>query len=202
MCGRGRIGVFCVILALAAGCGKGPEQVTLPAKPAAQPAGPTTQELLDGPYKKVWLTPLALTARVPQSWDLKTPEGTTLHLLQGPGPDGQDIQISLEVGTAIKPDQLKNVLQGAQKNADKDKAHIREFKIKQIGDMQAMEEQRIFDDPSKPQEQLVDWKITCFAQRDLDLVPYVIEIGLPSARFDRCKELLQKILDSVQPERP
>ena len=202
MSSRGWIGMLCIVWAVA-GCGRAPQAPAIPQKSAStQPAGPTTQELLDGPYKKVWLTPLALTARVPQSWDLKTPEGTTLHLLQGPAPDGADVQISLEVGTAIKPDQFKNVLQGAQRNAEKDKAHIREFKIKQIGQMQAMEEQRIYEDPSNPQLQLIDWKITCFAQRDLDVVPYVIEVGLPSARFERCHELLQKILDSIEPDRP
>src|SRR4051812_8985897 len=111
---RGWIAVTLISGALAMGCEKAPEPPKIDTKPSPQAAAPSTQQLLSGPSKKVWLTPLSLTARVPESWDLKTPEGTTLHLLQGPGLDGQSIQLSLEIGTAVTGEQLKNILQGAQ----------------------------------------------------------------------------------------
>src|SRR5581483_1689340 len=132
------------VMTLTLACDRSPTAVTtLPQKPASTlPAGPTTQELLAGPYKKVSLTPLPMSAQVPQSWEVKMPEGTDFTFLEGPGPDGQMIQISLELGTPQTPEKLKNILTHAQRDADNDKQTYRLFRIKNVGDIQVIEQQK------------------------------------------------------------
>jgi hypothetical protein len=188
---------------VALGCDRSPTPPKIAEKPAepTAPTTPTTQELLTGPYKRITLLPLPFSARIPQSWETKTPEGTQLNFLQGPGPDGKEIQISLDVGTPLKPEQLKNVLEGARKAADRDKKMYRSFQIRKMGDMQVMDEQRIFPNSDHPDQPLIDWKLTFFVQRDLDYAPYVIDVlGLTEDRFEQSKELLAKIFDSIQYE--
>jgi hypothetical protein len=190
-------GLCCVAAMIALGCDRSPDLPKLPAKTAKMPTVPTTQELMSWPYKTVALTPLPFSAKVPESWENKTPQGTTLNFLQGPLPDGQDVQISLEVGSSMTPDQLKNVLQGGKREADKDKQTIRKFDIHPVGEVQAMEQQRVLTSRDQP-EQVIDWRVTFFVQRDLDVETYVVDIlGLNEDRFEKSKDLLQKILDSI-----
>jgi hypothetical protein len=184
------------------GCDKPAPPPTIATKPpaeATQPAGPTTQELLNGPYKRVSLTPIPFWARVPESWENKIPKGTTLNFLEGPGPDGGTIQISLENGTLVpSEDILKNLLKRAQKNADANKDKFRLFQIKQMGETQVMEEQTSFTNPQDPQQQLIDWKLTFFVHRDIDYATYVVDVlGLPAGRFEQSKELIGKIFGSI-----
>jgi len=165
---------------------------------ATQPASPTTQELLTGPYKRVALTPIPFFARVPQSWDNKVPEGTHLNFLEGPGPNGSQIQISLETGTHVPADLLKNVLDRAKKAADADPKKVRLFQIKPLGDMQVMEQQNFFTGADDPRQRWIDWKLTFFVHGDIDYATYIVDVlGLPEQRFDQSKELLQKIFDSI-----
>ena len=201
---HGWFGVSCVAMLISLGCEKSPA----PPKPSEKPAEkavvstPTTQELMSGPYKRVLLSPLPFYARVPQSWENKMMEGTTLNFLQGSGPDGQDVQISLVIGTPVKSESLKNVLARAQRDADKDKNTYREFHIRQIGDIQVMEEQKLFTSTDNPREQLIDWKMTFFVPRDLDYAPYVVDVlGMTTERFEKSKDLLKKISDSIEYER-
>ncbi len=193
--------IFCAVMISAMGCGKAP---TLPKLPEKQPAeaapatAPTTQDLINGPYKKISLAPLPLLAQVPQSWDVKTPPGTHLAFLQGPSPDGSDIQISLEVGTPLAPDRLQNVLDRAQRAADQDKKLYRAFEIKKVGDTKIMEEQKPFSGGENSQQQLVEWKMTYFVHGDINYTAYVLDIpGLSADQLEQSHVLLQKIFDSI-----
>ena len=126
---------------------------------------------------------------------------TNLTFLQGPGIDGSDIQISLEQGTPLNPERLENVLSGAKRAAEKEKQAGRNLEIKNVGDMRVMEEQRAFSSTTNPSQQLIDWKVTYFVRRDIDYAPYVINIiGMTNERLDRSRELLRKIIDSIQYE--
>jgi hypothetical protein len=196
--------LVCSIFILALGCDRSRAPMKIPDGSASNtsstaPAVPTTQKLMDGPYKTVKLDPLPLTASVPESWDNKVPEGTHLNFLQGPALDGMDVQLSLEPGSSMRPDQVKNVLQGAKKEADKDKQNVRKFEIRQMGDVQAMEEQRILSNPDNPRQQAIDWRITYFVPRDIDTNSYTVEVlGLSQDRFEKCQPLLRKIIDSIE----
>ena len=111
---HGWLGVYVAAVVLAIGCERSPTPIKLPENSkSSAPSAPTTQTLMEGPYRKVMLTPLPLSARVPESWDNKMPEGMHLNFLQGPAPDGLDVQLSLEIGSSLTSEQLKNVLQGA-----------------------------------------------------------------------------------------
>lgn len=199
-----RVVVRCIFSAgilLLCSCDKSsaPPRITAkaPTDVAATPA-PTTQELMSGPYKKITLTPLPLSAQVPQSWDIATVPNTQISLLKGPGIDGRDIEISLQVGTSLNPDQLKNVLEGATRASTRASKNLRLFKIRDMDDMKVMEEQRTFVSPELPAEQLIDWKVTYFIHRDLDYSPMVINaLGMTLSQFEQSKDLLRKIIDSI-----
>jgi len=206
-CWRGCVLVMLVGMISAIGCDKAPTPPRAAERPPAEPApaAPTTQELMSGTYKKVPLSPLPFSASVPQSWETKIPEGTTITVLHGPGIDGLDIQMTLEVGNFARgvagqspTETLESILARAKKAAEKDKTNVRLFDIKTVGDIKVMEEQRLFTGAGSPQ-QLIDWKITYFVHRDLNYAPNVINIlGLTTDRFEQNKDLLRKIIDSIQ----
>ena len=195
---HGWIGAGIVVAALLAGCDKPAPPPVVSSKPptqATQPAGPTTQELLNGPYKHIALTPTPFSAKAPESWQNKIPEGANLNFLQGPGPGGGEIQISLEIGKTVPSELIKSILDHAQKAADADKQKVRLFQIRKMGDIQVMEEQNLFTGDG---QQMIDWKLTFFVHRDIDYATYVVDLlGLPVDQFEASKPLLQKVFDSI-----
>jgi hypothetical protein len=144
------------------------------------------------------LTPLPLAAQVPLSWEVKTLEGGSgMTFLQGPVPGGRTIQISLEVGRSIKPDELKNILEGAKRAAAKDKEHV-QLDLRTEGDLQVLEERKLLSATASPQEQLMEWKVTYFAHGELDYSQFVLDVlGLNAEQYAQSKDLLRKIFDSV-----
>jgi hypothetical protein len=166
------------------------------------PPVPTTQELMTGPYKRVLLLPLPLSAQVPKSWDCTTPEGTQMTFLEGPAPGGRSIRISLEIGRTIKPDELKNILEGAKRAAAKSKDKV-QLDIRSIGDAQVLEERRLNSAATTPQDQPMDWKVTYFVHTELDYGQYVVDvIGLTAGQYEQSKDLLRKIFDSITYQPP
>ena len=126
------------------------------------------------------------------------PEGTKLTFLQGPGPDGQDIRISLEIGRSLTPDELAHVLDGARRASTKPSNKLRLFNVRDMGDTKVLEEQKVVSDSANSQEQSIDWKITYFVHRDINIVPYSLDVlGMTAGQFDQSKDLLRKIIDSI-----
>src|SRR5689334_18840042 len=105
-----------------AGCDNSPAPPkNLPAtndKPATTgPSRPTTQELLNGPTKKLSLGVIPFNITVPQSWEVKT-SGDGLAFLQGPTPAG-DVQIQLaKRHSQLSPQDVEALIRAAKKEAD------------------------------------------------------------------------------------
>lgn len=169
---------------------------TQPAEPA--PAVPTTQELMSGPYKKLALAPLPLSASVPKSWEIYVPEGARMTFLQGPGLGGQSVRISLETGAPVPASRLPGLLDGAKKAAEKNKLNTRLCEVRAVGDTQILEEQKLYHPSDNPQQSMIEWRVTYFVHRELDYAPYVLDVlGLTSAQYDESKDLLRKIFDTI-----
>lgn len=203
---QGWFGILCLGMVIAAGCDKPtpppPQTSAKPPSDVSVPPVPTTQELMTGPYKRVLLLPLPLSAQVPKSWDCTTPEGTQMTFLEGPAPGGRSIRISLEIGRTIKPDELKNILEGAKRAAAKSKDKV-QLDIRSIGDAQVLEERRLNSAATTPQDQPMDWKVTYFVHTELDYGQYVVDvIGLTAGQYEQSKDLLRKIFDSITYQPP
>ena len=196
-------GLKLLFAALLVGCDKGPDVPRITSNPASQPAAPppsapTTQELMSGTYKRISLAPLPLAAQVPQSWETAVPEGTHMTVLDGPAPGGSTARVSLEMGPRIRADKLDRILDGAKKEADKEKLTTILCDVRTVGDMKVLEEQKRFHAATAPQETLIEWKVTYFLRRDDDFSPYTLNIiGLNEPQFEQSKQLLRKIIDSV-----
>ncbi len=85
------LGAVLAVCLATGGCERSPApgSVTLPPpKPAAsQPVRPTTQELLSGAYKKLYLPGTPFSVMAPESWEVKA--NGTINFLQGPTPSDQ-----------------------------------------------------------------------------------------------------------------
>jgi len=204
-----RQGWMIVLLAgmtLAWGCEKSSPPKVMEKPPTdveVVPPPPTTQELMSGKYKKLPLTPLPLTAEVPESWSVETTKGTTLTTLEGPGIDGRKIQMSLTIGTPMTADRLKNVLDGIKRAATRESQSNRSIQVRDAGDVKILEEQRTFAGATQPDEQTHDWKVTYFVHTELDYSQYVVDvIGLTAGQYEQSKDLLRKIFDSITYQPP
>jgi hypothetical protein len=180
------------------------------ASSAAAEARPTTQELLNGAYKRISLAPLPLSANAPQSWSVKL-LAENLYFLQGPAPKG-DVQIQLGERTSETADKLERLLRAAKRDADAHRDTTR-VDIRQQGQIKVFDLQKqVTHEP--PVDQLpttgptiptkyVDWSVTYFVPRGSDFAAYELHFfNLSADEFDADKGFLQKILDSVEPAEP
>jgi hypothetical protein len=174
--------------------------------PAAD-ARPTTQELVNGTYKRISLAPLSLTANAPQSWSVKL-LADNLYFLQGPAPKGE-VQIQLGERTSETAEKLDRLLRAAQRDADAHKDTTR-VDIHQRGQIKVFDVQRqVTHEPPPAQPptsgpaiptKYIDWSVTYFVPRGSDFAAYELHFfNLSAEEFDADKDFLQKILDSVEP---
>jgi hypothetical protein len=181
-------------------------------KSTTAPARPTTQELIEGPYKKLSLFPLALSVSAPQSWAVSSPV-ERLYFLQGPAPSGgSDVQIQLAERTSETRDRLERLFRAAQRDAAAH-ADVASVEVRQLGDMRVFDVRHIVDgaDPyattssaaptsAASPPKLVDWSVTYYVPRGSDFAAYELHFfNLPKSQFDADKEFLRKILDSASP---
>jgi hypothetical protein len=69
---------------------------------AAKKAGPTTQDLLNGPKKHLRLAGMPFSMDVPSSWDLQSLADGALITLTGPATSGEiNIQLVAQSGQAL-----------------------------------------------------------------------------------------------------
>ena len=173
-------------------------------EPASAPApAPTTQELMNGKYKTIALTPLPLTVTAPESWEWKSlavKDNPELRLLNGPTPDGSTARITLLTGSSVSPEKLEVYLNGAKRAATRESNVT--CNVRSAGDMKILEVEKI---PafSSVTETYVDWKITCFVRGDLDYASYTLDvIGLTPAQLEKSKDLYRKVFDSLAYKAP
>jgi len=200
-----------VALIIAIGCDtrSAPPSVSESAPSTAPASRPTTQELLDGPRKKISLLPLPLRAEAPASWQVKSLT-ENLFFLEGPAPSG-DVQIQLAERTSQTADKLERLFKAAKRDAASHPAGT-QVDIRQLGNVRVFDVQRVIKrdatavlpaDPSASSGpgKFIDWSITYFTPRGSDFAAYELHFfNLSADQFDSDKEFLQKILDSVTTE--
>jgi hypothetical protein len=191
------------VLALLAGCDRSPDAPRIthsstPEPTVATASAPTTQELLNGSYKKISLAPLPLSAQVPQSWECTVPEGTHMTVLKGPLLDGSNLHISLEMGAKVPGKIMDSILAGAKKDAAREKLTTILCDVRTLGDLKVLEEQKRFHPADTPAESLIEWKTTYFVPREGDFSPFTLDIiSMTDAQFEQSRVLIRKIIDSI-----
>ena len=177
-------------------------------KPSAD-ARPTTQELLSGPFKRLSLAPLPLSANVPASWSVKMMTDN-LYFLQGPSPSAE-VQVQIAERTSETAEKLDRMLRAAKRDADAHKDTMR-VEVRALGDMKVLDMQRDVTHapppgtpgattaPTVPMK-YVDWSVTYYVPRGSDYAAYELHFfNLSADVFNADRGFLQRILDSVSPE--
>lgn len=172
---------------------------------AAQPDGPTTQELLAGPRQAVRLGDMPLTVQAPLGWAVKPLEGTDHVLLQGPTPAGEAV-IQLNDRPLTSASKFEAIVRGAKKELQESPESIRMVELRRIEGAQVLERQRVGmmpkplpDDPPglKPSPPF-NWTITVFVPRGADYDAYELNfIGLTFDQYETDQALLREIIDSI-----
>ncbi len=178
----------------------------LAAKPhAAETTRPTTQELLEGPRKPIPLGELPLTVQAPGAWALKTLNGTTHVLLEGPTPSGE-ASIQLNVRPTTSATKLEMILNGAKKELERFPQSIKMVELRPITGAQVLEQQRVGemsrtlpdDDPNVKPSRPMNWTITVFVPQGADHKTYELNfVGLTADQYETDKPLLRGIIDSI-----
>jgi hypothetical protein len=149
---------------------------------------PTTQQLLEGPTKRIGLVLVPLSVEAPESWQVKTlnlsadpqPSGqpavqdppmvgaSSLTELVGPAPGG-DVQVQLAQRLPWQGERLERMLKAAQRDAEAQQkaaggGALLKFDIREQQGMRVMEQQKVLTPPDAGPK-LLDWRITYFAPR-------------------------------------
>ena len=203
-----------VLLAIALGSGcddaPAPPPHLVADRPAAEPheaetTRPTTQELLAGPRKPIPLGELPLTVQAPAAWTLKTLNGTTHVLLEGPTPAGE-ASIQLNVRPTTSGPKLELILNGAKKELERFPQSIKMVELRPIRGGQVLEQQRVGemprtlpdDDPNVKPSRPMNWTITVFVPHGADHKTYELNfVGLTADQYETDKPLLRGIVDSI-----
>jgi hypothetical protein len=173
------------------------------------PKIPTTQELTTGPRSTVVLGPLPMTMNVPTSWRVAVISGATL--LQGWTPGGTEVAIQLNSRTTMKKEALDYAVRSAKKEQAEKPQAVLKFDVRPLGTSgaQIMERQgvgeardyEIKDPTGKTQvtrEQPFKWTLSILAPHGDAYQVYELNfIGLTKAQYDKDKDFLQSLLDSL-----
>jgi hypothetical protein len=131
---------------------------------------PTTQQLLTGPYKTLFLTGTPLSIRVPEIWKLD-PAGA-LNFLEGPSPSGTSIIQFADRGL-LKPDQYETLLVAAKKEQEQNPSMIKRAELRDVGKMKVLE-RVAFREPITRAKTVLDAK-----DGDIKEVPVLDASGKP-----------------------
>src|ERR1700733_1694871 len=104
---------------------------------AAQPTRPTTQELLNGPYKKLTLPGMPLAVQVPASWKIEV-DGP-LTYLEGPTPS-DNAMIQLAQRESRNPDQVEIQLEGVKRDQSQHPDTVKRADLRAVGDMKILDQ--------------------------------------------------------------
>lgn len=195
---------------LASGCDDTPAippdlVLDAPVSPEAQPARPTTQELLEGPRHPVPLGELPLTVQAPAGWEVEPLAGTSHVLLQGPTPFGE-AAVQLNDRPLTTGAKFEMIVNGAKKELEQFPQSIKMVELRQIEGAQVLERQRVglmpapspYDPPGVKLSPPLNWTITVFVPRGEDYDTYELNfIGLTADQYDADETLLRGIMDSI-----
>ena len=175
------------------------------------PKIPTTQELLSGPRSTVALGPLPMSMNVPTSWRVAVVSGATN--LQGWAPSGTEITIQLSSRTTMKKEALDYAVRSAKKEQADNPHSVLKFDVRPFGPdgAQIMERQGVGEPRDYPimdingktqitREQPFKWTISVLAPHSSGDAYQVYElnfIGLTKSQYDKDKDFLQGLLDSL-----
>ena len=197
-------------LAAGAGCDDGPAVPPPPPvaprpDPNAPPPRPTTQELTDGPHRRINLTPAPLSADVPQSWKLDQTDlggGKTVYFLAGPAPAG-DVEITLSRQPDVDGDFINALLKTVRAEAAVDPNALVELRDR--GAVRVLE-QRWIEAPSTTATTgaaapTVRWGLSYFVPSGLDYRWYKLSFpDLTREQYEANRAFLEKIIFSLKIE--
>jgi hypothetical protein len=203
-----------------AGCKKpsGPPMPDIPQHQDDKPAGPTTQELLKGPRKRIALSPLPVSAEVPQGWSIVSPAGTSFTFLQGPLPEGGEVHIQLthkpplwtdEKSPMTMDERLELLKEAAQKEQKASPRTIKSVDLRSIGQVKIFEKQSLFqpvsdselNEEGKPISVPLQyhWTITFFVPHDKTYQSYEMNfLDLTEKQYATNHDFLHSIIDSLK----
>ncbi len=172
------------------------------------PSRPTTQELLNGPTKKLSLGVIPFSITVPQSWEMKT-TGDGLAFLEGPTPAG-DVQIQLaKRHNQLSAQDVEALIRAAKKEADAHPESKRTATVRETPSFRILDRQSIgtpmtvpVTDPNgKPTVQQItpyQWTVLLLLPRGKNFEAYELSFyDLTLDQYKADKDFLQKILDTV-----
>lgn len=215
----GWLAVGGLILAVG-GCGKKKSTaVELPEaghKARAEQAGPTTQQLLNGPRTRIKLASLPLSLEVPKGWAISQPEGTSITFLEGPLPSGGEAHIQLTSKPSIwtdnqspmsMNDRVSLLEEGAKKEQSEHPESIKRVDVRALGTAKVFEKESVF----QPIGQLLDaqgnpvvvplqhrWTITVFVPQDKTFATYELNfLSLSQDEYKANEGFLSKIIGSL-----
>jgi hypothetical protein len=219
---RGRL-FFCMMWgASLIGCDRHPAPPTPPPTASAAPASPeptrpTTQELLEGPYKKLPLPGMPLAVQVPAGWKIEV-EGS-LTFLEGPTPTG-NAMIQLAQRESRSPDQVESLLRGIKREKDQHPDTIKRADLREVGDVKIVEQLSISKPITTPKldahgdaqldehgnirtltSTAAEWKLTVLVPYEKMFSEYELNfIDLTGEQYNVDKDFLQRIVSSLSYE--
>jgi hypothetical protein len=208
------------LMVLGAGCKKQapPPMPDIPRHHAEVPAGPTTQQLLTGPRKRIALSPLPVTASVPEGWSVFSPPGNTFTFLQGPLPEGGEVHIQLTQKPSLWSDEkspmtmderLELLKAAAQKEQKASLQTIKYVDLRSMGNVKIFEKRSLFQPASgsevneqgKPISVPLQyrWTITFFVPHDKTYQSYEMNfLDLTESQYTVNRAFLHGIVDSLK----
>lgn len=174
---------------------------------ATQPTRPTTQELLQGEPTRVALKVIPFWISVPRGWELKSQVG--VMVLEGPTPTGM---AQLQVGRHLAPIAQHDLrmIEGAKREAAAKPGPYTLADVRESGGLKVLETRSVGNTLQTPAIDAqgtkiadtttrMDWKTTVFVPDGRDMAVCEIHfIDLTREQYDRDKELLTKIMSSLQ----
>jgi len=178
-----------------------------PPQAATKPAPPTTQELLQGEQARIALKVIPFWVSVPRGWELKSLAG--VMVLEGPTPSGM---ACLQIGRHLAPiaQHAERLIEGAKREAAAKPGPYTLADVRQLGTLKLLETRSIGATQSTPAidaqgnriadtSTSMEWKTSIFVPDGRDTAVCEIHfIDLTREQYDRDKELLTRIMSSLQ----
>jgi hypothetical protein len=178
-----------------------------PPQAATQPVRPTTQELMQGEGIRISLKAIPFWVSVPRSWELKSPAG--VMVLEGPTPSGV---AQIQIGRHLAPiaQHAERLIEGAKREAAAKPGPYTLADVRESGGLKVLETRSVGATQPLPAidaqgnkiadtSTRMEWKTTVFVPDGRDTIICEMHfIDLTREQYDRDKELLTKIMSSLQ----
>lgn len=202
------IGLILATLGLA--CEEPPPMPVPTTEPATQPDRPTTQQLIDGPWKRTPIGYVPVSLELPEGWEVKTfGDASQFVFLEGPAPR-DDVKIQLAQRPTVTAERLQFIQEGAVVEKAEN-PHIRLDEFRKLGNVTVRERQVAGTPTSVPSmndnglpvtdtSPAFRWTITLFIPRDeTDFRSFELNfIGLTVNQFQADESFLRRMIDSMK----